>query len=81
MFEFGTCNHMVRFTILGDGIEDPGFHIFYPGCDGVCMICIDTYIHFVCLVAMSSSFESSRIDPQCIPSGYAVYWMSWIHGV
>jgi hypothetical protein len=42
MFDFGTCNHMVRFVLSSDGIEDLGFHIFDPGCDGVCMICFDT---------------------------------------
>jgi hypothetical protein len=52
MFDFSTCNHMARFIASGDGIEDPGSHLFDPGCDGVCMICIDTYIHFVCRMAM-----------------------------
>jgi hypothetical protein len=42
MFDFNTCNHMARFVRLGDRIEDPGSHLFYPGCDGVCMICIGT---------------------------------------
>jgi hypothetical protein len=39
MFDFDTCNHMVRFVLLGDGIEDPGSHLFGPGCDGICIIC------------------------------------------
>jgi hypothetical protein len=26
MFDFNTCNHMVRFVLLGDEIEDPGYH-------------------------------------------------------
>jgi hypothetical protein len=28
MFDFNTCNHMVRFILLGDEIEDPEYHIF-----------------------------------------------------
>jgi hypothetical protein len=28
MFDFDTCNHMVRFVHSGDGIEDPRFHLF-----------------------------------------------------
>jgi hypothetical protein len=28
MFDFDTCNHMVRFVLLGDEIEDPGYHPF-----------------------------------------------------
>ena len=28
MFDFNTCNHMVRFVFLGDKIEDPGYHLF-----------------------------------------------------
>jgi hypothetical protein len=39
MFNFSTCNHMARFVLSGDGIEDPGFHLFDPGCDGICIIC------------------------------------------
>jgi hypothetical protein len=42
MFEFITNNHMVRFVVMDDEIEDPGSHYFNPGCDGVFMICIDT---------------------------------------
>jgi hypothetical protein len=38
MFDFDTCNHMVRFILLGDGIEDPGSYLFGPGCDGICII-------------------------------------------
>jgi hypothetical protein len=57
MFDFITSNHMVRFVLKDDGNEDPGSHHSNPGCDRVFMICIDTYIHFVCLVAMSE-FES-----------------------
>jgi hypothetical protein len=26
MFDFYTCNHMVRFVLLGDEIEYPGYH-------------------------------------------------------
>jgi hypothetical protein len=37
MFEFDTCNHMVRFVLLGDEIEDPGCCLHSPGCDGVCI--------------------------------------------
>jgi hypothetical protein len=33
---------MARFVLSGDRIEDPRSHLFDPGCDGVCMICIDT---------------------------------------
>ena len=40
MFDFNTCNCMARFVLSGDGIEDPGSHIFDPGYDGVCMICV-----------------------------------------
>jgi hypothetical protein len=39
MFDFNTCNHMVRFILSGDGIEYPGTHLFGPGCDGICIIC------------------------------------------
>jgi hypothetical protein len=28
MFDFDTCNHMVRFVLLGDEIEDPGYHFY-----------------------------------------------------
>jgi hypothetical protein len=28
MFNFNTGNHMVRFILLGDEIEDPGYHLF-----------------------------------------------------
>jgi hypothetical protein len=57
MFDFSTCNHMARFILRDDGNEDPRSYDFGLGCDGVFMIYIDTYIHFVCLVAMSE-FES-----------------------
>ena len=40
MFDFNTCNCMARFVLLGDGIEDPGSHLFDPSCDGVYMICV-----------------------------------------
>jgi hypothetical protein len=53
MFNFNTCNRMVRFVLTDDGIEDPGSYHFGPGCDGVFMICIDTQIHFVCLMVVS----------------------------
>jgi hypothetical protein len=39
MFNFNTCNHMVRFVLSGDKIEYPGSHLFDPGCDGICIIC------------------------------------------
>ena len=39
MFDFSSCNHMVRFVLSGDGIEDPGSHLFDPSCDGICIIC------------------------------------------
>ena len=42
MFDFDTCNHMARFLLLDDGIEDPGSHLSGPGHDGAFMICIDT---------------------------------------
>ena len=42
MFDFNTYNHMARFVLMNDGIEDPGYSHFGPGCDGVFMICIDT---------------------------------------
>jgi hypothetical protein len=42
MFDFNTCNHMVRFILTDDGIEYPGSHCFEPGYDGVFMSCIDT---------------------------------------
>jgi hypothetical protein len=59
MFEFSTCNHMARFVLTDEGIEDPESHHFGQCCDGIFMICIDTWIHFVCLVDMSK-FEFSR---------------------
>jgi hypothetical protein len=70
MFDFNTCNRMVRFVLTNDGIEGPGSHCFDPGCDGVFMICIDTSIHFICLVAMSESEFFMSIYPQCILGGY-----------
>jgi hypothetical protein len=42
MFDFDTCNHMARFVLSDDGIEDHVSHLFGPGCDGVFMTCIDT---------------------------------------
>jgi hypothetical protein len=42
MFNSSTYNHMVRFVLTNDDIEDPGPHCFDPGCDRVFMICIDT---------------------------------------
>jgi hypothetical protein len=42
MFNFNTCNRMVRFVLRDDGDEDPGSHHSGPGCDEVFMICIDT---------------------------------------
>jgi hypothetical protein len=42
MFDFNTCNRIVRFVLTDDGIEDPRYLHFGPGCDGVFMICIDT---------------------------------------
>jgi hypothetical protein len=41
MFDFSTCNRMARFVLSGDGIEDPGSHLFGLGCYGV-MIFIGT---------------------------------------
>jgi hypothetical protein len=38
MFNFSTCNHMDRFVLLGEEIEDPGTHLFDPVYDGICMI-------------------------------------------
>jgi hypothetical protein len=63
MFDFSTCNHMVRFVLRDDGNEDPISYHSSPGCDGVFMIYIDTEIHFVCLVAMSEFESFYRIDP------------------
>jgi hypothetical protein len=71
MFDFNTYNHMARFVLRDDINEDPGSYHFDPGCDGVFMICIDTYIHFVCLVAMSKFESFYSIYPQCILGGYA----------
>jgi hypothetical protein len=52
MFDFSTCNHMARFVLSGDGIEDPGSHLFDPGCDGICMICMThrstLYVTWLC---------------------------------
>jgi hypothetical protein len=28
MFDFNTCNHMLRLVLLGDEIEDPRYHLF-----------------------------------------------------
>ena len=42
MFDFDTCNHMARFILSDEGIEDPVSQFFGPGYDGVFMICIDT---------------------------------------
>jgi hypothetical protein len=39
MFDFSTCNHMVRFVLSGDGIEDPRSHLFDLVCDRICIIC------------------------------------------
>jgi hypothetical protein len=54
IFDFNNCNRMTRFILLGDDIEDPGSHLFDPGCYGVCMICVGAKIHCVCHMAMSS---------------------------
>jgi hypothetical protein len=40
MFDLNTYNHMVRFVLMDDGVEDPVSHHFGQGCDGVFMICI-----------------------------------------
>jgi hypothetical protein len=37
MFDFDTCNHMVRFILRDDGNEDPGYYHFDLGYDGVFM--------------------------------------------
>ena len=57
MFDFDTCNHMVRFVLQGGGDEDPGYFLIDPGCVGVYSICTVAQIHIVCLVAMFK-FES-----------------------
>jgi hypothetical protein len=43
MFDFDTCNHMVRFVLSGGGIEDPGYFLIDPGYIGVYSVyyCID----------------------------------------
>jgi hypothetical protein len=43
------------------------------GCDGILIIYIDTYIHFVYLMAMVASKFFSYINPQCFPGGYATF--------
>jgi hypothetical protein len=45
MFDFDTCNHMVRFVLSGDGIEDPGYFLTGPGCIGAYSVycCIDPH--------------------------------------
>jgi hypothetical protein len=45
MFDFDTCNHMVRFVLSGGGIEDPGYFLTGPGCVGVYSVycCIDPH--------------------------------------
>ena len=69
MFDFNNCNQMARFVLRDDGNEDLGSYHFDPGCDGVFMICIDTQIHYVCLVAMFEFEFFQSIDPQCILGG------------
>jgi hypothetical protein len=48
MFEFDTCNHMVRFVLSGGGIEDPGYFLIDPSCIGVYSVyyCIDPHCMF-----------------------------------
>jgi hypothetical protein len=45
MFDFDTCNHMVRFVLSSGGIEDPGYFLIDPGCVGVYSVyyCIDPH--------------------------------------
>jgi hypothetical protein len=45
MLDFDTCNHMVRFVLSGDGIEDPGYFLTGPGYVGVYSVycCIDPH--------------------------------------
>ena len=45
MFDFDTCNHMVRFVLSGDGIKDLGYFLTGPGCVGVYSVycCIDPH--------------------------------------
>jgi hypothetical protein len=59
MFDFNTCNRMVRFVLIDNGIEDLGYYLLGLGCDGVFMICIDTQIHFVCLMVVSEFKHSN----------------------
>jgi hypothetical protein len=73
MFDFNTCNCTVRFVLTDDEIEDPGSHHLGPGYDGVFLIYIDTYIHFVCLVAMSQFQVCQHTDLQCILGGYVLF--------
>ena len=51
---------MVRFVLLQVRLEDTGFNVFFPGCDGVCLSHI-TKIHFVLVVVMLSSHHGSML--------------------
>jgi len=56
MFDFNMCNHMVRFILSGNEIEDPISNIFIQVVFEYIQ-CTVAYIHIVCLVAMFK-FES-----------------------
>jgi len=80
MFDFNTCNLMSRFVLRDDGNEDPGSYHLYPGCDEVFIICIDTYMHFVCLGLCMNLISLEHI------STVYCWWicrfiMTWIHSI
>ena len=64
MFEFDTCNHMVRFVLLGKEIEDFGCFLHSPGCDGVCIFL--WHIDPLCMFRGYVISIIYRTDPQCI---------------
>jgi hypothetical protein len=78
MFDFDTCNHMVRFVLWGDKIEDPGYYLCDPGCD-------DVYF----ATHRSTVYDSwlCRLDRKFVAQIHSVFqWLcyimtAWIHSV
>ena len=80
MFDFNTCNHMVRFILLGDGIKDPESHLFDPGCDGICII----YWHIdpLCMSRGYVIFIWNFLHGSIVYSWWLCDILTvWIHGV
>jgi hypothetical protein len=79
MFDFDTCNHMVRFVLLGDGIEDPGSCLY-----------IQVVMEYVYFATHRSTVYGSwlcRLDYTFVAQIHSVFrWLcyimtTWIHSV